>query len=815
VGNYLFWHFVFAPQAIIVVVANYIVFLTHFFSVKTLITFLGAPWKREVLERRKPGWNLQEMVNVVVFNLISRTIGLIIRFWVLVTWVVVEIMFVVVGLGFLGLWLVLPGVTIPVYLLLRERPNSGKEILKKAHGNPQIILKILMQTAMVEFVLQRLSIKKDDLGKLLVNAPGGTNVTIEGETSEQILVSLVKNWAPLKKYLFDLQIDPKDVESCCNWWQRLQEREIKEKKFWKLENLKQNPGIGKDWIYGYTPALNQFTTDLALSEVAGHHLVGRKNTVAQIERIIERSNGSNVMLVGAPGVGKQTIILNLAHKIQTGQVPVALAYKRVLALNLNQILATSASLMEAKGKLEELFNEAERAGNVILVIYGIDNYVSGLDNRVNLSEVFGKVMERGRIRIIGTTTPGYFEKYLRSNQELMKNFEKVEAVAPTKEEGLIILEDAIVDYERKTKTWVQYQALKEALDKAEEYIINIPFPEKALDILDEACVYVANQKTDHTVTPKEIDLILSQKTKIPLGQVEAEEVEKLKKLEELLHKRIVSQDQAVIVIAKAMRRARLEISEKQKTIGSFLFLGPTGVGKTETAKTLAEAYFGNQERLIRFDMSEYQGEIGMAKALGDPQKEEPGLMVKAIRENPFSVLLLDEIEKTDPKILNLFLVMMDEGYVTDNFGEKIDCRHLIIIGTSNAGSEFIREEVESGVRDQVLGERVIKYVQEEKIFSPEFINRFDGVVVFKPLSPADLRAIAKLMLIGLNKRLAEKDIAVKITDDLIAKIAQKGYQPSFGARPMKRVIQDEVEDQVAKRILEGSVKRGEEIEIEI
>jgi ATP-dependent Clp protease ATP-binding subunit ClpC len=308
---------------------------------------------------------------------------------------------------------------------------------------------------------------------------------------------------------------------------------------------------------------------------------------------------------------------------------------------------------------------------------------------------------------------------------------------------------------------------------------------------------------------------LSEKTKIPIGDIKKEEKDKLKRLEEILHQRIVNQELAVNQIAKAMRRARLGIAKRNKPIGTFLFMGPTGVGKTETAKALAESYYGAEERMIRFDMSEYQGGDAIKMVLGSSETGEPGLIASAIRKNPFSLLLLDEIEKAHREILNLFLVMLDEGFFTDAFGRKIDCRNLMIIGTSNAGGELIRQEINKGTPEEQLRDKVLDFVQREGIFTPEFLNRFDAVVVYRPLTKEHLRAVAKLLLGRLNKRLEEKDLSLKITDSLVEKVVEMGYSPTLGARPMNRVIQDKIEDQIAQRILTGELKRGQEVEVEI
>ncbi|MFC1727340.1 AAA family ATPase, partial [Patescibacteria group bacterium] len=325
--------------------------------------------------------------------------------------------------------------------------------------------------------------------------------------------------------------------------------------------------------------------------------------------------------------------------------------------------------------------------------------------------------------------------------------------------------------------------------------------------------------------------------KIPIGSIQEKEIEKLTKLENIIHQRVVNQEKAVKAIARAVRRNRVGISVHGKPIGSFLFLGPTGVGKTETAKALAESYYGSEKMMLRFDMGEYQGQDAVDRVLGSARSKEPGLLTKAIRQNPFSLLLLDEIEKAHRDILNLFLTMLDEGYFTDAFGRKVDCRNLIIIGTSNAGTELIRQRLSgkhpgSGATNQAtlprgetkatqtfdyqsLEKEVIDYIQRERIFSPEFINRFDATIIYQPLTQDHLYLIAELMLKRLNNRLKKKKISVKITPELLRRIVELGYNPALGARPMNRVIQDKVEDQIAQMILKGKTKKGQEVEVKI
>jgi ATP-dependent Clp protease ATP-binding subunit ClpC len=321
------------------------------------------------------------------------------------------------------------------------------------------------------------------------------------------------------------------------------------------------------------------------------------------------------------------------------------------------------------------------------------------------------------------------------------------------------------------------------------------------------------KKARNILFAADVDDFLSVKFNISLGALQIQEKEKLLHLEELLHQRVINQEEAISVISSALRRSRLKVSSAKKPIGSFLFLGPTGVGKTETAKALSNIYYGSEEAMLRFDMSQYRGEEGLERLIGSIKLGTPGELTAELTDHPFSLLLLDEFEKSSPEIYNLFLTLLDEGYIASSIGKKINAKNTIIIATSNAGGEFIRERLQQGLQEHPLQKALVEYIQREKIFSPELLNRFDSVVVFSPLSEGQLREVAKLQLEDLNERLAVKEVSVAVTAELIKKLATAGFDPQFGARAMKRVISEKIEDQVAKRLLEGTVKKGERIEI--
>ncbi len=630
-----------------------------------------------------------------------------------------------------------------------------------------------------------------------------------------LLISFSQSDEFFKKFLVLSDLKSEDIKNLVDWYERFQEKINREKKFWEYENLLKKGSIGKGWAAGYTITLDKYSWDLTerLRKAGFREIVGHQKEIRQVERILEKKEINNVLLVGEPGTGRRSIVEALAQRVFFGKSSPSLNYKRILDFDITALCAEITSFEEAEAVLDQCFAEAVRAGNVILVIEKFHNFVSEKPKpgTVDISGILARYLPLSSFQIIAITNYQGLHQIVERNPAILNLFEKVEVSEISDEETLEFLENYVPFFERKHQKFISYKALREILKMGSRYMPEIPFPEKALRLLDEAMSFLALHKKELVLTQEHIKEVVSEKIEIPLGELERKEKEKLLNLEKLIHQRIIDQEEAVREVSAALRRARAEVQVRRGPIGAFLFLGPTGVGKTETSKALSAIYFGSEERMIRLDMSEFQNLDDIKRLIG--QEGQEGLLTTPVRENPFSLVLLDEIEKAHPNILNLFLQVLDEGWVTDGFGRKIDFRNTIIIATSNAGAEVIREDIAKDKKLDIIKEDLLDYLFKKGIFRPEFINRFDAIVVFKPLTKENLLDIAQLMLKKLAENLRDKGVEFEITQELKKKIVELSYSPEFGAREMRRVIQDKVENILANALLSGKLKRGNKVKV--
>lgn len=518
-------------------------------------------------------------------------------------------------------------------------------------------------------------------------------------------------------------------------------------------------------------------------------------------RAIEGGNKS-VVLVGPHGVGKNAMISGIAQLMVEEKVPKILQDKRLVSLSIPHIVSAQGG-SGAEERLLFALQEIGHSGNIVTVIENIDQVVGGSGGGVDLSAVLSSELEKGYTFVIATTTPqGYTGLVERS--VLGQRLEKIGVDEPQRNDAIQVLESKIGGIENKNKVIFTYPSVAALIDLSARYMHDSYLPEKAIVLAQEVANAVSKRGEWSRVEPEDVATIISEKTKIPVTQVGQEEGKKLLNLEERMHERIIGQEEAVKAVASALRRARVELRSKDRPIANFLFLGPTGVGKTELAKTTAEVYFGSENNMLRFDMSEYQDKASVYRLIG--ASGEGGLLTEAVRQNPFALLLLDELEKAHPDILNLFLQVMDDGRLTDGAGRTIDFTNVILISTSNAGTQYIQDEVAAGTELTVIREYLMN-TELKQVYRPEFLNRFDGVMVFKPLSPEDVVAIAYLLINKVAQRLEAKGIAFRASDEAVHELAKKGYDPKFGARPLRRVIQDTVDNAIADQLLQGNVGR--------
>lgn len=539
----------------------------------------------------------------------------------------------------------------------------------------------------------------------------------------------------------------------------------------KRKDLHSVRPLAGDWHFGYTPSIDPYAVDLYFEkDEATIPLIGRENEIEEIIGSLSQKGINNILLVGTSGSGRHALIRHVAQTIVN---------VRFLDFNYISFLKDKNTKSEKQGAFEEILKEAEHAGNVVLVFDQFEQ----MDELINVVTNF---LERGKIQIVGITDPASYHKVLLPNAELMKFFSRIEINPLSKDQVMEVL---------KKRMAILHEVSLE--DKILQNILEASFqlqamedkhqPEAAIDLLDEFAAFYRTKKKGEI--DELLDQFLSQRLKIPHGAISFNQKEKLKNLENLIHQRIIDQDEAVKQVASALKRKKLDLSNPDKPIGSFLFLGPTGVGKTETAKALAAIFFESEDKLMRFDMASYQQRQQTVDFSFD--------LAQAIRDNPYGVLLLDEIEKANRDLLNFLLTIIDEGYFQDRNKTKVLCNNLIIIGTSNAGAEFIRENLKADEK------AIVEYLLKNNLFSPEFINRFDSVIVFKPLTNEHLKKIAEMKIEKLKKQVEEKhDKTFEITNDLLEQIVAEGAHPEFGAREIDRTIKKLVEDKIAEELLE-------------
>ena len=700
-----------------------------------------------------------------------------------------------------------------------------------------------------------------------------TNHVLLGITaSEQVLSAMI-----LKNLNVDIPRLQQDVEDSLS-----QDQDFGDSANWLGDD---NTTTGQKKSKSTTPNLDKVAVNLNQRVRNGEidPVIGRDQEIKRVIQILSRRTKNNPVLVGEPGVGKTAVAEAIATEIVNKKVPQDMLKKRVMALNLGSLVAGTKYRGEFEDRMKKILNEVTKDGNVILFVDEMHTLIGagGAEGAIDASNILKPSLARGDIQMIGATTFNEYQKYIEKDQALARRFQQVRLSEPSRDDTLTIMRGLKSKYEKFHHVTISDESLKDAVDLSTRYISDRFLPDKAIDLVDEASAAVkirnnisndaelekVNEQIKKLITqknmaaasqnfvkaaqlqdeqnnlemqreamveklkdkvsakavvePEDIAKVVSDWTGVPVTQMKRNESRQLANLEKILHQRVIGQDKAVSAVARAIRRSRSGIKDERRPIGSFLFLGPTGVGKTELAKSVAAAMFGSEDNLIRLDMSEYMDQIASSKLIGSAPGyvgyEEGGQLSEKVRRHPYSVILLDEVEKAHPDVFNLLLQVLDEGFLTDSKGRKVDFRNTIIIMTSNLGSRSLFDSKAVGFNADKADPAKARSAKVEQaikqFFRPEFLNRIDETIIFDELDKKQLRNIVTLLTHKLVVRLQKKGIELKLSRAALDQIAQDGYDPENGARPLRRAIQNDIEDKIAEMLIVGEVKSGDTLKI--
>ncbi len=669
-----------------------------------------------------------------------------------------------------------------------------------------------------DLTLKRLGFTEEEIKKFLSDRLSvsfkDSFDTFDGDLSVEAYADLIcKTDKTFSDLLFSKGLKANEFKAALRWSVGQDFRKTESERFWSRKHLSRVPPLAKNWAYGQTFFLDRYGEDLTEESAAFDESYEKvhKNAVERFETVLSRGHDSNAVIVSEDEKSRLDVVTMMALWIKYGKSRISMGHKRLYLLNPNLLIESARDKVSFERDFTNLLLEASRAGNVILVFPAFSAFLrSALGFGSDALSVLAPYLRLPTLHIVALDTKADYHSELASRETIATHFEMIDAGTGS-DEGLVgMLESEAERIERHSHIFVTYPAVMAAIESAKHYFDLASAAEKAKDLLIDA-PRQAIARGSRIVTKEDVFAVASAQTGIPTGKPKDEEKRTLLHITDLLHERVIGQEEAVTVVGEALKRSRAGVGNPDKPMGTFLFLGPTGVGKTETAKALADIFFGSEKEMSRLDMSEYNDNFAIERLLGSFAGGKAGRLPELLREKPYGVLLLDEFEKTTPEVMNVFLRLFDEGIVTDSEGRKANAKNSVIIATSNAGSDLIWEIVKSGGDLASRKQEVIEMIVSKGIMKPELLNRFDAVVLFHPLLDNDLREVARLMIDKFAKRMLEKGIKIETTDRALDYLVSKGTDPKFGARPMQRAISEEIERAVAERIIQGEASEGSTI----
>lgn len=774
---------------------NLLIFLDNKLAVSLMLQMLFIPLFHDASLLGRVLSFIFRVVRVVVGGLIIILTVVSMIFWFLV-WLALPII-LIITMGWAGaVSLLLVGFLDAIKQWRQgDWDSEVKKIVRLSGKNSEVLKQLLGQSQTVKQILQLAEITEDlsanlELSEWLVKAKEEALILkAEYVGTKHLLLALLKQegW----RY---------EEAKLTVQWLEAQSRWGKTPFIWD-KDYEPRPigGIDRAWTGIPTPTLDKFSLDL--TKMAQKHqlpeMFGKQEVTKQMTQILSRREKNNVLVIGEPGSGKSTLIKSLAQEIVRGVKAKSLKFKRLISLNISR-LAAGADDAELNKRITQIITEIKAAGNIILFVDEVHSLATINQDSAETSNIFMALeptLSEGEFQFIGATTTDNYKKYLEPNEAFSRLFEVVDLPEATPQQTMEILQYLAWEQQQTEAVTVTLIALQTIIELSQALIHDRVFPDRAVNILDEVAA-VVKSKDLNLVTAADVRQLLTKKTKVPLNKLTKDDVELLLNLEKKLHQRVVGQNKAIKAVSDALRRARTGLKDQHKPIASFLFAGPTGVGKTETAKTLAAEFFGSEKVMIRLDMSEFQNLDSLNRLIGSPGGDTGGQLTEAVRHQPYTLLLLDEIEKAHPKILNLFLQVLDEARLTDGTGRLVDFANTIIIATTNVGTSLKNNPKETAVLEKI-----------EAHFPPEWLNRFTGLIVFTSLSEKEVEAVVKLKLNLLSKGLLKQEIEINFDEAVIKQLSREGFSTKWGGRQVDRIIQERVANVIAEKILKGEVKK--------